>query len=312
MPRPPASFNGFIGQKAILQSLRPLVDGCMAKGVPFPHALLTGPSGSGKTRLAKAIASAFGTNLHYKLSSRETSRAEICELLTNLECMDFIFFDETHALRRESQEMLYHAIDEFRTLKPDRAGREKGGGDEWVDIRPCTIIAATDRPGDLLDAFAKRLASHYPLLPYEPPELREIAAARAADLGILLTPQARTALASASRGSPRIIGRLLERLQIWLGADSEREVSKRTLQDFLQNEGIGPDGTSHVDREYLTVLNNMDGCASLATMATAIGHDPGFLRREIEGHLIRNGLIRIEPCGRVLTEKGKEAKEDNR
>ena len=307
MPRPLPSFHGFIGQPEIVQSAKRLVEGCVASGKPFPNTLLTGPSGIGKTQLCESIALAFGTNLHYVLGGREVRRINICELLGECEHGDILFLDECHALRADVQEVVYPAIDKRQTLRVDGKGKNQTLTDQWRRIAPITIIAATDRPGDLRNALRRRLPQTYTLLTYTDRELREIVAVRAAQIGVLLTPQARGALAGVCRGTPRTVRHLLERLSLYYPNSGESTLTQRDVREFLKGEGIDDFGLSETDRAYLHVLAGREGrLVSLNSIAISIGHDADYVVHEIEGYLVRLGFVSVERGGRMLTEKGME------
>lgn len=305
--RPIPNWHGFVGQQEAVTSAKRLIAGCLASSQPFPNTLLAGTSGIGKTHLAEAIAKEYGTKLHYILCGKEVSRIQICETLLKLEHGDFLFLDEVHGLRKHCQEILYPAIDKSITYKVDRTGRFPVLTDEWVGIKPFTLFAATDRPGELRNALRRRLPQTYTLFSYDERELREIVSHRAAQVNVLLTPQAVGELARVCRGTPRNIRHLLQRLGMYFPHAKDGALGQRQVRDFLKGEGIDESGLNQNDRAYLKTLFQRDNKpTSLASLAISIGHDEEFLQTEIEGFLVRMGLVSVDRGGRSLTDKGLE------
>jgi Holliday junction DNA helicase RuvB len=315
MPRPAPRFNDFIGQKKAIDPVRKLLRGAMARNEPLPHVLITGPSGVGKTCLAKALARERGTNL-LSLTGK-ASRPELTDKLTALADCDFLFLDEGHALRPAEQELLFQAIDDGKIPRPAPAASARpaaavpasaGPGlptaaEPLVTLTPFSLVLATDRPGQLLNALKKRLAIRVHLDPYPTHEMRDIVAVAATEQGVLLSPQAVGLLVRVCHGLPRQARHLLQQLRLFF-PDDHRQLGVREVAGFLKDFGIDRRGFHRLHRKYLRFLD-ANQAASLATLARHLGTDPDEVESQIEPPLIEQGLIDIGSSGRVLLERGR-------
>jgi Holliday junction DNA helicase RuvB len=274
MRRPP-QFHEFIGHKRILDPVRRELEGAMALNEPLSHMPISGTSGVGKTCLARALAQERGVQLHVLMGN--ASRAVIVEKLLALEHCDFLFLDEAHNLRQAEQELLFEAIDSLRVplLNEDSAKKRAGQSGELSlrhrEIRPFTLVLATDRPGILFNATRKRFPLKLHLPPYSFDEMREIVATLASAKKVLLKPQATGQLARVCHGNPRRAVHLLERLCRFHYASPS--INTEQLREFLNVNRIDDDGLEEVDRSYLACLKQ-HGRASLETLAHQLGTDP--------------------------------------
>ena len=308
MARPLPTLHGFVGQRSIVDTLQAHVQGARSKSEPLPPTLLVGPSGIGKTELAKAIASETATNFVELYSPSNPRRWQIIEILRALKPLDVAFIDEIHTFPGECQELLYPAIDLHRVPEVDTDKHRIVPG-KWVDIVPFTLIAATDQPGTLRKALKSRFVMQYLLDYYNVSELRQIVLNHAAELGILLTPQAATRLAEAARGIPRYACRRLESYRIW-SQDLEQEVTRGMIDRYLCSLGIGENNLTSTDVRYLEILRDRGGRASLDTLALQLNLDAIAVKFDVEAYLVRRGLIGIERGGRVLTGQGRQILSD--
>ena len=304
MARPLPTLHGFVGQRSIVETLQAHVQGATSKSEPLPPTLLTGPTGVGKTELAKAIAWETRTNFIELYSPSNPRKWQVIETLRALKPLDVAFIDEIHAFPYECQEILYPAIDSRRVPEVD-ADKHRIEPDKWVDIAPFTLIAATDQPGTLRKALKSRFVMQFHMDYYNVSELRQIVLNRAADLGILLTPQAATRLAEAARGLPRLACRRLDSYRIW-AQDLGQEVTRGMIDRYLDSLGISETNLTSTDMSYLKTLRDRGGRASLDTLALQLNLDAVEVKFDLESYLVRRGLIGIERGGRVLTEQGRQ------
>ena len=182
---------------------------------------------------------------------------------------------------------------------------------EWVTIPPFTLICATDQPGKLKNALRQRLVLRYTLGDYTDREMRVIVGNRAAELGVLLSPQAATRIAQAARGVPRRARHILHSLHTCLD-DTTVVVSKVAANRHLASIGIDKDDLNGNDRAYLGVLGRRGGFVSLETLAMQLGLDDVTLKREVEIHLTKRELVSVDSRGRSLTDAGRKYVSDRR
>jgi Holliday junction DNA helicase RuvB len=300
MGRQLRTFQDFIGQRRLVRHLERLIWGAQAHGEPVVPLLLIAPSGSGKTEMARAVAAAYGSQLHSLLASRRTQPAHICAVLRELRHGDVFFIDEAHSLGRDPQQVLYLALDEQRIP----ATPERGGAPiRYESIARFTLALATNEPGALKPAFCRRLVT-LEFDPYTARELKAIAEREAADRGISLSPQAAGALAEVAQGSPGRVARLVHNLRhFW---PDQTELGTELVRRFLLSEGIDEHGLTPLQRQYLRALAAAPtGRSRLEGLAVRLGCDVRYVRVEIEPYLVEQALVDPHSDrGRMITAKG--------
>ena len=303
MGRPIKTWRGFAGQAESVASLQQHCNGAMAKGQALPHILMQGPSGMGKTELAKVVAKEMGVNCLDFYSSPQTKRWQLALHLAKIEKKgDIVFIDEIHALPDGDQELLYPAIDRHQVPSIDEE-KHRVLENEWKDIPAFTLIVASDQPGKLKNALKQRCVLRYALGHYTEKEMAVIVGNRAADTGILLSPQAAKRIAAAARGVPRRARHILHSLHTVM-EDPEVTVTKGMANRHLTSIGIDADNLTTADRQYLSILGARRSTVSLHDLATQIDLDEESVRNDVEPYLIRRGLIGVQPRGRALTSTG--------
>lgn len=298
MPRPPFEIEGFIGQRAVLTPVTREQDGALARGEPMPHTLVIGPSGIGKTELFGALARRAKVNM-VKVVGKERM-PKVCEKLLRLKPNDIVVFDEGHNQPPESQEMLYEVIDTGQIparCLPDPATAAGAA------VAPCTVVFATDQPGQLLKALVARLPQRVWLADYAEDEMREIVTRVAERENILLSPQAARLVARVSNGLPRRARDHVRSLRRYF-PDSERtQLGVPQVEAWLADKGISGDGLTAAEFRYMRFLREEER-ASIETIAAVLGVDAEYVRVHVEQPLLYRKLVRIGGSGRSLTKAG--------
>lgn len=298
MPRPPFEIEGFVGQRAVLTPVTREQDGALARGEPMPHTLVIGPSGIGKTELFGALARRAKVNM-VKVVGKERM-PKVCEKLLRLKPNDIVVFDEGHNQPPENQEMLYEVIDTGQIparCLPDPATAAPAA------VAPCTVVFATDQPGQLLKALVARLPQRVWLADYAEDEMREIVARVAERHTVLLSPQAARLVARVSNGLPRRARDYVRSLRRYF-PDSERaQLGVPQVEAWLADKGISCDGLTAAEFRYMRFLREEER-ASIETIAAVLGVDAEYVRVHVEQPLLYRKLVRIGGSGRSLTKAG--------
>lgn len=303
MARGITTWHGFAGQTESVASLLQHCSGAMAKGQALPHILMSGPSGMGKTELAKCVATEMGVTCLGFYSSPQTKRWQLARHLALVQKPgDIVFIDEIHALKDEVQELLYPAIDRHKVPVIDEE-KHRVMENEWLSIPAFTLIVASDQPGKLKNALKQRCVLRYTLGHYTEKEMAVIVSNRAAEVGVLLSPQAAKRIAAASRGVPRRARHILHSLHTVM-EDEDVTVTKGMANKHLASIGIDADNLTSADRLFLTILGTRRSAVSLHDLASQIGLDEESVRNDVEPYLIRRGLVAVASRGRALTTAG--------
>ena len=304
MPRPLPCWQKFVGQRAIVDSLRAHARGAKRQSAILPHISLGGPSGVGKTHLARAVAKEMGVACHEFYSSRSSKKWDVANRISQVKRADIFFIDEVHALPTDCQELLYPAMDRQRVPAVDLEAH-RVLDNEWIDVPPFTLIVATDQPGTLLKALKQRIVLPFTLEYYADDEMRQIAMNYAVEIGVRLTAQAATRIAEAARGVPRRARHLLISLKTAM-RDPDAEVSKTMVDAHLASIGINHDNLNPNDIRYLNILRDRKGHVSLTNLAIQLGTDTVAVQTDIEGYLVKRKLVGVDCRGRFLTPEGRK------
>lgn len=310
MPRPVFSFRRFVGHRKKVEVLRRQLIGAKIRGEPFPHTMFSGPSGVGKTLLTECLAEEYGTRCHAMYGHAKID--DLVAVYRSIGECDFLFVDEAHNLKPKSQELLYQMIDHGRLTvtepSPPTAGSAPQRTAERIERR-VTIVIASDQPGKLLNALEKRMQLHVALGFYTERELRDIIDRLAANMNLRTSAQAANHLARVSCGLPRRARHHLENLRRHFPDEDVAELSIGHVREYLADFGIDDLGLGQVERNYLRFLRDSNR-ASLDSLASHLGYDTDFIRRQIEPVLKRAGLSMIGSGGRMLTSKGRALAEE--
>ena len=102
----PKTFEEYIGQNHIKDSLNISIKASRIRNKTFPHILLHGGSGLGKTTLAQIIGNELNAKIHTILATDITSVSEVTKIFKDCKDGDIIFIDEIHVLPKSFQECI--------------------------------------------------------------------------------------------------------------------------------------------------------------------------------------------------------------
>ena len=299
----PRTLDEFIGQEEVKRGLKIYIQAAKERGEPLDHVLLLSPPGLGKTTLAHIIANEMGVAIKVSSGPAIERPGDLAAILTRLSPGDVFFIDEIHRLRRQVEEVLYPAMEDYKL--DIVLGEGPHARSIRLDLAPFTLVGATTCEGLVTSPLRHRFEIVFRLEFYSAEELALILRRAGERLGIAVTEEGALELASRARGTPRIALRLLRRArdvaQVEKASRIDRELAKRALEKL----GIDGEGLDSLDRKILSVIiERFDGGpVGLETLAAALGEDKDTIADVYEPYLIARGFIRRSPQGRQATNK---------
>jgi Holliday junction DNA helicase RuvB len=116
------------------------------------------------------------------------------------------------------------------------------------------------------------------------------------------------AIASRSRGTPRIANRLLRRIRDFAQVRHDGQLDAAIVDKALKLEGVDDLGLDELDRKYLRVVAETyeGGPVGVEAIAATLGEDAGTLEEVCEPYLLQIGFLARTRKGRQLTRAAAE------
>jgi len=302
----PSKLSEFVNQEQVTSQLEIFIEAARRRGEPLDHVLLAGPPGLGKTSLAHIIAAEMEAPLVQTAGPALERKADVASFLTTLEPGSVLFIDEIHRLNRAIEETLYPAMEDRKL--PVVLGQGAGARTVTLDLPPFTLVGATTRAGLLTTPLRDRFGLSHRLEHYDVPELAEIVQRSAGILGVTIEPDGTAALAARSRGTPRVANRLLKRVRDYAEVRGSGIIDAAIAAKALDLLEVDAAGLDRHDRTILTAIAEKfaGGPVGLSTLAAAVDEEQDTIEDVYEPYLLKQGLIKRTPRGRVITARGYE------
>ena len=287
----PRGLAEYVGQEKIREQLGIFIEATKKRNEALDHVLLFGPPGLGKTTLSHIIAHELGVNLRQTSGPVLERPGDLAALLTNLEPRDVLFIDEIHRLSPVVEEILYPALEDFQI--DIMIGEGPAARSVKLDLPPFTLVGATTRAGMLTNPLRDRFGIVARLEFYSAEELTRIVKRSAALLNIVLDPEGALEIARRSRGTPRIVNRLLRRVRDYAEVKADGEVTRSVADAALSMLDVDAAGLDVMDRKLIqTVLTKFDGGpVGVDNLSAAIGEERDTIEDVLEPFLIQQGYL---------------------
>src|SRR5712691_7978907 len=218
----PTHLTEYIGQTKAKENLRVYIKAALKRREALDHVLLTGPPGLGKTTLAHIVANEMGAQMRSTSGPAIEKTGDIAALLTNLQEGDVLFIDEIHRLLPALEEKLYPAMEDFNLDL--LIGQGAGARSIKLELPKFTLVGATTRAGLISAPLRGRfgIVFHLDFYPHE--DLEIICKRSAQILGVEIDEDGAREIARRSRGTPRIVNRLLRRVRDYAQVDYDGRI----------------------------------------------------------------------------------------
>ena len=300
----PKSFESYIGQTSLKETLKITLDAAKLRDKPLDHMLFYGPPGLGKTTIAGVIAAQMGVDMRITSAPALERPRDIIGILMSLKGGEILFIDEIHRLNKVAEEILYPAMEDF-TLDMT-TGKSQTAKMLRVPLPKFTLIGATTKAGELSSPLRDRFGMIYRLEFYTIEELTQVVLRTAGILDIKVTEKGAAAIASRSRGTPRIANRLVKRVADFAIVKYDGNIDENVANESLDILKIDEFGLDTTDRALLNlIIEKYDGGpVGVETIAAALSEDVRTIEDVCEPYLLQAGLLQRTPRGRKVSPEG--------
>lgn len=300
----PKKLDEYIGQSALKDTLKISIQAAKKRKKQLDHLLFYGPPGLGKTTLASVIANELETKIKITSAPALERPRDIIGILMSLKNGEILFIDEIHRLNKVTEEILYPAMEDF--FLDMTTGKAQTVKTLRVPLPKFTLIGATTKAGELSGPLRDRFGIIHRLQFYTTEELTKVVTRTAKILEVEIEEEGAIAIASRSRGTPRIANRLVKRVADYALVKADGRITGKAALDALEALHIDNNGLDGTDKALLTlIIEKYDGGpVGLETLAASLGEDARTIEDVYEPYLLQEGIIQRTPRGRMISPEG--------
>jgi len=298
----PERLSDYVGQPEVVETLEIAIAAAKNRGEPLDHVIFHGPPGLGKTTLAHIIAREMGGTLTVTSGPALEKGGDLIGILTHLEEGDVLFVDEIHRTPKVVEEFLYPAMEDFAVdFVFDKGIHARS---HRFRLKRFTLVGATTRVGLLSAPLRDRFGIFRSLDFYDEADLVRITRRSAALLDIEVDGDGARELSRRSRGTPRIVNRLLKRVRDYAQVRADGLISRTIVEAALALEGVDDRGLTDLDRRYLKTIIRFyrGGPVGIEAIAATLQEETDTLVDVVEPFLLKTGLVTRTSSGRKASE----------
>jgi Holliday junction DNA helicase RuvB len=199
------------------------------------------------------------------------------------------------------EEILYPALEDYQL--DIMIGEGPAARSVKLDLPPFTLVGATTRAGMLTNPLRDRFGIISRLEFYSVEELTRIVTRSAGLLNVEISSDGAIEIARRSRGTPRIVNRLLRRVRDFAEVKAEGRITRPVADAALIMLDVDIAGLDVMDRKLLLAVMEKfgGGPVGVDNLAAAISEERGTIEDVLEPYLIQQGYMKRTPRGRMAT-----------